>query len=463
MNDDIILELRNALGENNCLTGDQLISRYVHIWKMNEGLQAKCVVLPLTTDDVSMIMKICDKYNQHVVVHGGLTNLVGSTETIGDEVVIAMERLNKVEEVDVGSRTITAQAGVILEHIIDSADANDLLFPMNFGAKGSAQIGGVVSTNAGGLKVFKYGMTRNLVLGLEAVLPNGTIVSSLKKIIKDNAAYDIKQLFIGSEGTLGIVTKVVLRLVEKPKSRVSGLVGLNDYSKVVSLLKYLDKSLGGNLSSFELIWGRTYKMMTSPPATNKPPIPHGYKYYVLFESLGSHQEKDAKHFETVVTQAMELGLFEDGTIAQNSSDLNWFWNIREDVHVIASQCDNDQHFDISLPIPLIGEYVDDVLSKLDDSPNVQGAYPFGHVADGNIHFIVGKEEQTQELINHVNDIIYAPLSSKGGSVSAEHGIGLHKKRYLQLCRSEEEIALMKALKMSLDPQNLLNRGKVLDV
>jgi FAD/FMN-containing dehydrogenase len=463
MRDNLILELENVLGTYKCLTGDALKVRYVHIWKMHEGLKAKCIVLPESTHEVAEIMKICHSYDQHVVVHGGLTNLVGGTETSGDEVVISMERLNKIEEVDTSSRTITVQAGVILEYVINAADDNDLLFPMNFGAKGSAQIGGVVSTNAGGLKVFKYGMTRNLVLGLEVVLPNGTIISSMKKIIKDNSAYDIKQMFIGSEGTLGIITKVILRLVEKPRSRVSAFVGLNEYSKVVKMLKFMDKSLGGNLSSFELIWGRTYNLMTSPPSVNKPPIPHGYKYYVLFESLGSHQEKDELHFESVVAEAMECQMFEDGAIAQNASDLNWFWNIREDVHIVASQCNNDQHFDISLPIPLIGDYVDDILSQLDSTSGVQNAYPFGHIADGNIHFIVGKESQTDEMINIVNDIIYKPLKSKCGSVSAEHGIGLHKKRYLPLCRAEEEIDLMRQIKRTLDPKNLLNRNKVLDM
>jgi len=463
MESNLIIDLVNKLGERKCIIDSALNSRYVHIWKMHEPLMAKCVLLPESTTDVSEIMKICYKYDQKIVVHGGLTNLVGSTETNIDDVVISMEKLNDIEEIDVSSRTITAQAGVVLENIINTANDNDLLFPMNFGAKGSAQIGGVISTNAGGLKVFKYGMTRNLVLGLEVVMANGSIISSMKKIIKDNSAYDLKQMFIGSEGTLGIITKAVLRLIEKPKSRVSALVGLNDYDSVIGLLKYMDKSLAGNLSSFELIWGKTYELMTSPPAINKPPILHGFKYYVLLEALGSHQVNDKVFFESVLAEALDKELFVDGAIAQNESDLNWFWNIREDVHIIASQCDHDQHFDISLPIPLIGNYVDEVLEKLDSCEAVQNAYPFGHIADGNIHFIVGKDNASVELTNLVNDIIYGPLKAKGGSVSAEHGIGLHKKKYLSLCRSDSEIDLMKQIKKALDPKNLLNRNKVLDI
>ncbi|MFT6626052.1 MAG: FAD/FMN-containing dehydrogenase, partial [Flavobacteriales bacterium] len=245
--ESMISAFKSLLGENNVLTGEQLADRYVHIWRMNDGLTAKALLLPKTTEEVSEIMKICNAHNQPVVVHGGLTNLVGSTETTPQEVVISMERMRTIEELDTSSRTVTAQAGVILENVQKQAEENDLLFPMNFGAKGSAQIGGIISTNAGGMRVVRYGMTRNLVLGLEVVLADGTIISSLKKIIKDNSAYDIKHNFIGSEGTLGIVTKAVLRLSEKPVSRNCAFIGLNGYGNVVKLLKHMDKGLAGTM------------------------------------------------------------------------------------------------------------------------------------------------------------------------------------------------------------------------
>lgn len=453
-------DLKQIVGEKYFVTGNSLNERYVHIWKMGEGLQGKCVLLPNSTEQVSRILKICNQHNQSVVIHGGLTNLVGSTETHSDDVVVSMERMNTIEEIDPYSRTMTVQAGVILENILSSAQDNDLLFPMNFGAKGSAQIGGVISTNAGGLKVFKYGMTRNLVLGLEAVLPNGKVISSMKKIIKDNSGYDLKQLFIGSEGTLGVITKAVLRLVEKPKSRVSAFVGLNTYEQVTKLLKFTDRSFAGQLTSYELIWQDAYKLMTS---NVKKPLPLGFKYYVLLETSGSSQDKDQERFETVLEEALHLNLYEDAVITYSKNDLDWFWRIREDVHVIASACPNDQHFDVSLPVSLIGDYVDGVLQKLNDHNQVTGAFAFGHVADGNIHFIVGKHLQNQEIINEVNDIIYSPLKSKGGSISAEHGIGLHKKAYLNISRSEEEIELMRTLKNALDPNLILNPGKVINI
>ena len=190
-------------------------------------------------------MHLCNKHNQQVVVHGGLTNLVGGTQSQAKQLVVSLEKMNQIEEIDEKSRTIRVQAGVILENAIDAANDKNLFLPLSFGAKGSAQVGGVVSTNAGGLRVFRYGMTRQMILGLEAVLPDGTIISSLKKIIKDNSGYDLKQLFIGAEGTLGIVTKVVFRLQEKPQSRSSAIVGVNNYENVIALLKFMENDFTG--------------------------------------------------------------------------------------------------------------------------------------------------------------------------------------------------------------------------
>lgn len=457
----VVKELQNKLGTEKVLTADAVKERYEHIWRMDKPLTAKAVVLPKTTEDVSAILKICHAYNQDVVVHGGLTNLVGSTATHSEEVVISMEKMNQIEEVDEKSRSMTVQAGTILENVQMAAAEKDLLFPLNFGAKGSAQVGGVISTNAGGLKVFRYGMTRNLVLGLEVVLANGTIISSLKKIIKDNSAYDVKQLFIGSEGTLGVVTKAVLKLVEAPKSRTSAFVAFDEYDKVVAFLKYMDAGLAGTLSSFELIWQATYKAMTAPPAASKPPLPQTYKYYVLLEGLGSHQVNDQARLQELLENAFEKEMILDAAIADSEADLNWFWTIREDVHVVKSQAKNDHHFDISLPIPLIGETVDSMVKELEEIPEVEVVFPFGHVADGNIHFIIGKENASKELKEQIDAVVYSPLKKLGGSISAEHGIGVDKKTYLHYCRTIEEITLMQTLKNTLDEKGILNRGKVL--
>ncbi|MEE9373778.1 MAG: FAD-binding oxidoreductase [Saprospiraceae bacterium] len=459
----VIDELMKALGAGQVLTGASLADRYTHIWKMNHGLNAIGVVLPRTTEEISKTLKICNRYKQPINIHGGLTNLVGATETVENEIVISLEKMNKIEEVDERSRTMTVQAGVKLEEVQNAAEEKNLLFPLNFGAKGSAQMGGIISTNAGGLRVFRYGMTRALVLGLEVVLADGTIISGLKKIIKDNSAYDLKQLFIGSEGTLGIITRAVLKLVEAPKSRNSAFIAFNDYDKIVSFLKYMDGGLAGTMSGFELIWKDCYVGMTSPPALIKPPLPHDYKYYVLIESLGSDQDYDRDKMQSLLEYAFETDMILDATLAMNESDLNWFWTIREDVHAIVSRCKVDQHFDISMPIPHIGSVLDEILDELKYIPEVKHRFVFGHVADGNIHLIIGKETDNADVILAVNDIIYAPLKALGGSVSAEHGIGTHKKAYLTMCRTDEEISLMKTMKRALDPNEILNPGRVIDL
>ena len=447
---------------NRVLVGDALEGRYTHIWTMNQPLKALAVVLPKSTQELSETLKICHEFKQPICIHGGLTNLVGATRTNEDEVVISLEKMNAILEIDPQSRSISVEAGVILEDIQVAANAVNMLFPLNFGAKGSAQIGGIISTNAGGLRVFRFGMTRALVLGLEVVLADGTVLSSMKKIIKDNSAYDLKQLFIGSEGTLGIVSKAVLKLIEAPKSRTSAFAAVNAYDKVVEFLKFMDAGLAGTLSGFELIWGSCYQLMTSPPAHNKPPLPHGFNYYILLESLGSHQENDQQQLEHLLEQAFTTGLIQDAALAHTESDVNWFWSIREDVKVIKDQCHIDHHFDISLPIPQIGQVIAKITNQLNALPAVNKVLAFGHVADGNIHLIVDKVNASKELRHQIDEIVYAPLQSLGGSVSAEHGIGIDKKRYLSWCRTEEEIRTMKLLKRSLDPHNLLNRGRVLE-
>jgi FAD/FMN-containing dehydrogenase len=457
--DNLIEELKSILKENQLLIKDDVLTRFSHIWKTNEPLQAIAVTLPRTTKEVSEIVRLCSKYDQQIIIHGGLTNLVGGTETQKNQLVISLEKMNLIEEIDSQSKTITAQSGVIVENLINAAAEKELLLPLNFGAKGSAQIGGAVSANAGGLRVFRYGMTRQMVLGLEVVLPDGTIISSLKKIIKDNSGYDLKQLFIGSEGTLGIVTRVVLRLQEAPKSRSSAFVAVKSYEKVVKLLKYLESELSGNLSGFELIWKRTYKAMTESTELIKP-LSDDYEYYVLIESLGSQPKEDYELLELHIEKSLEKEIIEDAVMAKTEKELHQIWQIREDVAILASKAKFDQHFDISIPISLIGQIINSIITELENIKEVKTIFPFGHVADGNIHFIIGRDIDNSEIIDIINSIVYSPLKKHKGSLSAEHGVGLHKKKYLQTSRSEEEIKLMEQIKIMFDPKNILNPGRI---
>ena len=450
-----------VLDNSSVLIGDSLKSRFYHIWKTDIQLESLCLLLPRTTDEVSSIVKICNDNNQEIIIHGGLTNLVGSTISNKTQVVISLEKMNKVIEVDESAKTITCESGVIIEDIINTVKDKNLLLPLNFGARGSAQIGGAVSTNAGGLRVFKYGMTRNLVMGIEAVLPDGTIISSLKKLMKDNSGYDLKQLFIGSEGTLGIVTKVVLRLYRLPKTRYTSLAVSNNYQDVLNLLKIMEDKISSNLTGYELLWNNTYKQMVSDKTVYNKYLPDNYKYYVFIEYMGGDFENDYNLFESIILECIDKGVIDDAVIGKDDKEQNNIWGIREDVAVLADERNFDQQFDISIPVPLIGEIIDKITKELNDCEGVKTIFPFGHVADGNIHFIIGKDTDDNELKSKINDIIYNNTQQVNGSISAEHGIGLDKKKYLIKSRSEDEIELMRLLKKSIDPKNILNPGRVI--
>jgi FAD/FMN-containing dehydrogenase len=450
-----------VLDNSSVLVGESLKSRFYHIWKTDIQLESLCLLLPRTTDEVSSIVKICNDNNQEIIIHGGLTNLVGSTISNKTQVVISLEKMNRVIEVDESAKTITCESGVIIEDIINTVKDKNLLLPLNFGARGSAQIGGAVSTNAGGLRVFKYGMTRNLVMGIEAVLPDGTIISSLKKLMKDNSGYDLKQLFIGSEGTLGIVTKVVLRLYRLPKTRYTSLAVSNNYQDVLNLLKIMEDKISSNLTGFELLWNNTYKQMVSDETHYNKYLPVNYKYYVFIEYMGGDFENDYNLFESIILECIDKGVIDDAVIGKDDKEQVNIWGIREDVSVLADERKFDQHFDISIPVPLIGEIIDKISKELKDCKGVKKIFPFGHVADGNIHFIIGKDSNDNDLKSKINDIIYNNTQQVNGSISAEHGIGIDKKKYLIKSRSEDEIELMRLLKKSIDPKNILNPGRVI--
>ena len=459
---NILINLfESSIGKSSVLTGDDLKSRFYHIWKTEVPLQSICLLLPRSSQDVSNIMKICNENNQEVIIHGGLTNLVGSTKSEKSQVVISLEKMNKIIDIDERGKTVTCESGVIIENIINEVKEKNLLLPLNFGARGSAQIGGAVSTNAGGLRVFKYGMTRNLVMGIEYVLPDGTIISSLKKLMKDNSGYDLKHLLIGSEGTLGIVTKVVLRLYQLPKTRYTSLAVTNDFQKVLDMLLNMEDKISSNLTGFELLWSDTYKQMVSDKTMYNKYLPDSYKYYIFIEYMGGDFENDYNVFEKHILESIDDGIIEDAVIGKDEKEQINIWGIREDVAVLADEREFDQQFDISIPVNLIGSVIDKISSELKECVGVKTIFPFGHVADGNIHFIIGKDSDDDDLKSKINDIIYNNTELVEGSISAEHGIGLDKKKYLIKSRSEDEIKLMRLLKKTIDPKNILNPGRVI--
>ncbi|MCZ6887784.1 MAG: FAD-binding oxidoreductase [Gammaproteobacteria bacterium] len=459
-NQEIVQRLSGIVGAGGVLTGDDVSARTVGIWR-GEPMQAKAIVRPRTTAEVSAVMKTCFDAGQTVVAQGGRTNLAASADTSDRDIVVSLERMNQIEEISTVDRTMTVQSGVLLQTIQERADECGLMYPLDIGARGSCTIGGNIATNAGGNRVIRYGMTRDMVLGVEAVLADGTVVASMNEMIKNNAGYDLKQLFIGSEGTLGIVTRAVLRLREQPRSQETMFVAVDEFDKLPTLLKLMDAKLGGTLSAFEVMWDNFYRLVTTEPAKSIPPISGDYPYYVLIEAMGGDEQNDGARAEAALTDAYESGLVADAVVAQSEAQRMGLWAMRDDVEQV-----NRFHprfiFDVSMRVSKMAGYVDHVNSRLESE--FDGAYKnftFGHIGDGNIHFAIsaGDDEGAHAAVERC---VYEPLADIGGSVSAEHGVGLEKKPYLGLSRTIEELDLMRTLKRALDPKGILNPGIIFD-
>jgi FAD/FMN-containing dehydrogenase len=336
--------------------------------------------------------------------------------------------------------------------------AEGLRFPLDLGARGSCTIGGNVATNAGGINVLRYGMMRNLVLGLEAVLADGTVISSMNRMMKNNAGYDLKQLFIGSEGTLGVVTRVVLRLFPQPASQQSALVAMQNFDGVTNFLLQLQQQLAGSLSAFEIMWGDYYKAVTQDDG-HRAPLSRDYPFYVIFESEGNDPNADAQRFEAVLEQALGDGLIIDAVIPKSNAETRDIWNVREEFEPILRP-EPVYLYDVSLPIREVEHYVAKVKANISSRWSNGQCYTIGHLADGNLHVFVAPDDQGASH-KECDECVYGPLAEIGGSVSAEHGIGTEKINWLSHSRSEAEINLMRALKQSLDAKNLLNPGRVI--
>ena len=451
----VLEEFQAFLPKKAILLNKEVTSRSAGGLHTEESNKAKLIVRPKTTEEVSKILTICNKHQQTIVVHGGVTGLVYGTRTSSNQIILSLERMNTIEEVDSIGRTMTCQSGVTLQDIQEKAEELDMIFPLDLGARGSCSIGGNISTNAGGNRVIRFGMTRDSVLGIEAVAPDGKILSSLNKMIKNNAGYDLKQMFIGTEGTLGVVTKCVLRLREAPISQNTALVGINDFSSILKFLKHIDSGLGGNMSAFEVMWKGFYDMVTNSLNQKSLPLKLNIPYYVLVESMGSHQTKDEEHFEFLLTKALEESMIVDAVLAKSEKERLGLWSLRDDVEK-QSQFGPTLMFDVSLPISQMEQYVANVNNNLKNHWNNFNLIVWGHLADGNLHLVAGVGDLEDETIKKIETSVYDPLERIGGSVSAEHGIGIEKKPYLHLSRSKEEINYMKALKKTFDPKGILN-------
>jgi FAD/FMN-containing dehydrogenase len=424
------------------------------------GCHPLAVALPRSTDEVACLLRACSAHRIPVVPQGGLTGLAGGATPVAGCVALSLERMRAVEEIDPAAATTTVQAGAPLQSVQEAADAAGLLFPLDIGSRGSCTIGGNLATNAGGNRVLRYGMARELVLGLEAVLADGTVLTGLNKMQKNNAGYDLKQIFIGSEGTLGVITRAVLRLFPRPASICTAFCALPGYAAVLGLLARARARarLGGALSAFEVIWPEFYHLATTDHGI-RPPLPAGAAVYVLMDSLGADQAQDMAAFGALVESALEDGIIADAVLAQSHRESRALWALRDSVVQFQRSFDPHVGFDVSLPIGRMQEFIDDCRAALAArQPGIRILW-FGHIADSNLHICVKREPEGLGK-SEVDGIVYGRVRAYGGSVSAEHGIGLIKKPFLAFSRTEAEIAAMRRLKAAFDPLGILNPGKV---
>ena len=452
---DLVSRLKALVGESAVLTGDDAVPAGMARSRLGKPI---AVVRPASTEQVSAVLRLCHELGQAVVPWGGCTGLVEGARADG-AVALSLQRMNRIEEIDAEGATMTVECGCVLQTACEAAEAKGLFFPLDLGARGSATIGGNISTNAGGNRVLRYGMMRELVLGLEVVLADGTVMSSLNHLIKNNAGYDLKHAFIGSEGTLGVVTRAVLRLRPKPVSQNMALLAVDAFAHLPKLLRNLERGFGGTLSAFEVMWSDFYQLVTTPPAKGQAPIPHGHAYYVLIEALGGDQEEDSARFERVLAAELENGDIADAVIAKSRDECARIWALRDDVLQVARNAPIFT-FDISLTLGKIENYITEVRDGLKSRWPDMTLMVFGHLGDGNLHLIPGVGDGSAQAHRDVEEIIYGALRRQGGSVSAEHGIGIEKRDYLAYSRSPNEIALMRMLKKAFDPKGILNPGKI---
>jgi FAD/FMN-containing dehydrogenase len=456
---DAIKALLAELGPDCIRLGDDIPARNRQDAVKLAATQPLALILPRSTEQVSAALRICHAHGQPVSPQGGMTGLAGGAHPGLSEVALSLERMTGIEEIDSDAATLTALAGTSLLAIQDAASDAGFLCGIDLGARGSCSIGGNVATNAGGNQVLRYGMTRRNVLGLEVVLPDGQIVRSLNKMLKNNAGYDWTQLFIGSEGTLGVVTRVVIALHPKPKAIETALVAVSSTSQAISLLRSAGRLLPGELLVFEAMWldfiaVAVERLGLVPPFQQPPPIT------ILIETPSDGTAAGREAFEDFLAGQIEAGVASDAILAQSGQDRARFWAYRESPYEYGRILPPGAGFDISIPIGRIGDAVaamkTDLTARWPDAVQVF----YGHIADSNLHLIVSREGIDAVTKREIEAMIYDHVARFDGSVSAEHGIGRSKRDFLPLTRSAPELKLMRMIKAALDPAGILNPGRI---
>jgi FAD/FMN-containing dehydrogenase len=461
MSKDIIEELRQALDKGAVLSGDDIDARYHHDMAGNPVPKPRAVVRPKTTEDVSLLLRLCHRDGVPVTTQGGMTGLVRATLPNANEIVLSMERMNSVEEVDVPGNVAIAQAGTPLQRLQERVERDGLMFPLDLGSRGSCTIGGNISTNAGGNRVIRYGMTRELILGLEVVTADGTVLKGLRKYIKNNTGIDLKHLFIGSEGTLGVVTRAALRVFPAPAERQVALCALPSFGQVMAFLRMAREGLGGELTAFEVMWNAYYRHTVERVKGVTGPLPTHHPFYVLLEASGSDPARIHGDLESLLETAMGDNMILDATLSTSHASAAAIWRIRDSSVELGRSFPfaARKGFDVSIAIDRMEEFADTLDARVKAIDPQAFTIVMGHVGDGNLHPSV-YHEHTPDKSEEFERLVYDLTGEFAGSISAEHGIGIMKRPYLKMSRTEEEIETMRTLKRALDPKNILNPGRI---
>ncbi|MCP4294685.1 MAG: FAD-binding oxidoreductase [Proteobacteria bacterium] len=457
---NLLEKLKKVVGKKGYWEGEDINPSSYEDALKERAVRPLIFLRPANTEEVSEILKLCYEAGQPIVPQGGMTGLSAAAAPFQGEISLSLERMNKILEFDPLTATMTVEAGIPLQKVQELAAEKGFLFPLDLGARGSCTIGGNISTNAGGTRVIRYGMMRDLILGMEAVLADGTIIESLNKLTKNNTGYDLKQLFVGAEGTLGIVTKAVLKVTTRNQYQQVAFCGLKDFESVTELLTLMRQKLGSDLSAFEVIWENTYKLIEKYAKSVKIPLKEYHPFNVLIESSGTQSSEDNQQLVEALEVALEQGLLQDAVIARSTAEVRDLWHFRDSVSELVPGAIPAHSYDVSIAVGDMGYFGKEVMDRLTGRwPESTLAF-FGHIGDGNIHILVYIGSDNIAMHGEISEIIYGLTSELQGSVSAEHGIGITKREYLNYSRTPEEITLMKTLKQAIDPKGILSPGRI---
>ncbi len=464
----VVARLKETVGAKGFTEDPQDIAPHLLEWRGKYRGRSPLLLKPQTTAQVSQILTICNETRTPVVPQGGNTGLVGGQIPFNDEVLLSLSRMNQIRRVDADGMSVVVEAGVILADLQRAADEADRYFPLSLASEGSCTIGGNISANAGGVNVLRYGNMRELVLGLEVVLADGRVLDLLRTLRKDNTGYDLKQLFIGAEGSLGVITAAALKVFPKPVERVTAFVAVPDVQSAITLLHRLQGATGGLLSAFELMPRLGLEMVLAHIPQTAEPLASPSRWYVLLEASSGTAGNLQSTIEQALASAVQDGTVADAVIAGSEAQRTNLWRLRESLSEAQKYEGGSIKHDVSVPVAAIPEFLARGIAAVEVLISGTRPVPFGHLGDGNIHFNLSAPKggdnaafvaRWEEINRVVHDIVHA----FGGSISAEHGIGVMKRDEILRYKSAAEIETMRALKRALDPNNILNPGKVIAI